>query len=50
MQLVRFTRWLKEAAKIKGIKINERKSGIERYVRLGDVKKVDDMDTTFFDS
>ncbi|MCL5031407.1 MAG: bifunctional DNA primase/polymerase [Bacteroidetes bacterium] len=48
MQLVRFTRWLKEAAKIKGIKIVERKSGIERYIRLGEAEKVDEMDATFF--
>ncbi len=50
MQLVRFTRWLKESAKIRGIKIAERKSGVDRYVRLSDPGKVDEMDATFFDS
>ena len=34
VQLGRFTKWLKEAAKIKGIIVNERKSGIERYIKF----------------
>ena len=35
IQPVRFSRWLKETAKIKAIKINERKSGTERFICLG---------------
>lgn len=50
MQLGRFTKWLKEAAKIKGINVIERKSGIERFIRFGSNEKVDAMDATFFDS
>jgi len=36
IKAVRFSRWLKEAARIKGIKIFERKSGSERFIRFGD--------------
>jgi len=61
IQPVRFSRWLKETAKIKGIKINERKSGTERYIRIGDLTptlslkkgeggKMDNLDESFFDS
>ena len=50
LQFVRFTRWMKDAAKIKGIKVTERKSGTERYICFGDLEKVDELDATFFDS
>ncbi len=49
IQPVRFSRWLKETAKIKGIKINERKSGTERFICLGEPKKLDNLDESFFD-
>jgi hypothetical protein len=60
IQPVRFSRWLKEATKIKGIKLTERKSGTERFICLGDLtpalslKKgegdnVDNLDESFFD-
>jgi len=60
IQPVRFSRWFKEAAKIKGIKITERKSGTDRYIRLGDLtpalslkkgegENVDNLDESFFD-
>jgi len=49
LQPVRFSRWLKEAARIKGVKISERKSGVERFVCLGDAKKLDNLDESFFD-
>src|SRR3989339_32212 len=38
IQPVRFSRWLKEASKIKGIKLTERKSGTERFICLGELK------------
>jgi ribosomal protein S18 len=50
MQTLRFTRWLKEAAKIKGIRITERKSGSERFILLGESVKVDELDESFFSS
>jgi hypothetical protein len=50
MELRRFTKWLKEAAKIKGIQVTERKSGTERYIKIGISEKVDVVDATFFDS
>ena len=34
MELSRFTKWLKDAAQIKGIKTIERKSGTERYIKF----------------
>ena len=60
IQPVRFSRWFKEAAKIRGIKITERKSGLDRFIRLGDLtlnpspKKgegllKDNLDRSFFD-
>jgi hypothetical protein len=49
MQLGRFTKWLKDAAKIKRLRVNERKSGHERYIRFGDLEKLDTLDATFFD-
>ena len=45
MQPVRFSRWLKEAAKVKGVKINERKSGTERYITVGELETANEMDT-----
>ncbi len=41
MQLVRFSRWIREAAKIKGVKVKERKTGMERYVRIGELVAAD---------
>ena len=41
MQPVRFSRWIREAAKIKGVKVKERKTGMERYVRIGESEAVD---------
>ncbi len=38
MQPVRFSRWLKDAAKIKGVNIIERKSGTERYITVGELE------------
>lgn len=49
IQPVRFSRWLKETAKIKCIKVNERKSGTERFICLGEPKKLDNLDESFFD-
>ncbi|MFZ0456493.1 MAG: primase-helicase family protein, partial [Ignavibacteriaceae bacterium] len=44
MEMRRFTKWLKDSAKIKGIGVNERKSGSERYIRLGEKE----LDATLF--
>ena len=49
IQSVRFSRWLKDAAKIKGIKLSERKSGVERFIRLGESTDLDNLDGSFFD-
>ncbi len=49
IQPVRFSRWLKETAKIKGINVTERKSGTERFFCLGEPKKLDNLDESFFD-
>ncbi len=60
IQPVRFSRWLKEAAKIKGIKITERKSGTDRFIKLGDLTPTpllkkgegllkDNLDVSLFD-
>ncbi len=49
MQLIRFTKWVKEAAKIKGLKISERKSGSERFILLGDAVILDELDESLFD-
>ena len=38
LQPVRFSRWLKDAAKIKGVKFIERKSGSERFIKFGEGK------------
>ena len=35
MELRRFTKWLKDATQIRGIKAVERKSGTERFIRIG---------------
>ena len=48
MQPVRFSRWLKDAAKIKGIKFIERKSGSERFIRFGEGKILDELDGNLF--
>jgi hypothetical protein len=50
MELRAFTKWLKDAALIKGIKIIERKSGTERSITTGGNKNLDVVDATFFDS
>ena len=50
MELRRFTKWLKDAALIKGIKTVERKSGTERYIQIGGNKNLDVVDATFFNS
>ena len=49
IQPVRFSRWLKDAAKIKGIRLSERKSGVERFIRLGESTDLDNLDKSFFD-
>ena len=38
MKSVRFSRWIREAAKIKGVRVKERKTGMERYVRIGEME------------
>ncbi|MHB8579915.1 MAG: PriCT-2 domain-containing protein [Ignavibacteriaceae bacterium] len=50
MELRRFTKWLKDASQIKGIKTIERKSGTERYIQLGGNKYLDVVDATLFSS
>ena len=50
MELKRFTKWIKDAAQIKGIKTFERKSGTERYIRMCENKNLDVVDATLFDS
>ena len=52
MQPVRFSRWLKDAAKIKGVNLSERKSGTERFIIVGELEstsKMDNLDRSFFD-
>ena len=49
LKLTKFTRWMKEAARIKGLGVNERKSGIDRLIKFIDgkatsVKADDDME------
>jgi len=39
MKLTKFTRWLKEAGRIKGLKIVERKSGSERFINFNGNEK-----------
>ena len=41
MKSVRFSRWIREAAKIKGIRVKERKTGMERYVKIGELEGAD---------
>ena len=50
MEMRRFTKWLKDSAKIKGIAVNERKSGSERYIRLGEQESgsADKLDAGLF--
>jgi len=55
MKLTKFTRWLKEAGRIKNLKVAERKSGSERFISYTvkncdyteDKSKVGQMDTLF---
>ncbi|MCL5028148.1 MAG: bifunctional DNA primase/polymerase [Bacteroidetes bacterium] len=49
LQPVRFSRWLKEAARIKGLKVVERKSGMERYLKIGAAEVLDKLDNSLFD-
>ncbi len=52
MEPVRFSRWIKEAARVKGKKISERKSGTERFIKIGETEvldKLDNLDRSFFD-
>lgn len=50
MELRRFTKWLKDAAQIKGIRAIERKSGTERFIRIGEKKNLDVVDATLLSS
>jgi|GEM_PF-587683 len=50
MQLGKFTKWLKDAAKIKGINVTERKSGSDRFILLGNNGKSGRLDATFSNS
>jgi len=50
MELRRFTKWLKDAAQIKGIRAIERKSGTERFIRIGENKNLDVVDATLLSS
>lgn len=34
LKLTKFTRWMKEAARIKGLGVNERKSGVDRLIKF----------------
>ncbi len=49
MQPVRFSRWLKEASKIRGIKLTERKSGTERFICLGNKPNGNEAEIGLFD-
>jgi hypothetical protein len=49
LKLTKFTRWMKEAARIKGFGVSERKSGVDRMIKFLDgkatsVKADDDME------
>jgi len=54
LQPVRFSRWVKDAAKIKGLKVIERKSGSERFIQIGEPgnytreDKLDNLDGSLF--
>jgi hypothetical protein len=41
LKLTKFTRWMKEAARIKGLGVNERKSGVERLIKFRNGKTAD---------
>ena len=41
MQSVRFSKWIREAAKIKGVWVKERKTGMERYIKIGELEAAD---------
>ena len=38
LKLTKFTRWMKEAARIKGFGVSERKSGVDRLIKFRDGK------------
>jgi hypothetical protein len=40
LKLTKFTRWMKEAARIKGISVSERKSGVDRLIKFIDKKSI----------
>ncbi|MHB8871677.1 MAG: PriCT-2 domain-containing protein [Candidatus Doudnabacteria bacterium] len=41
LKLTKFTRWMKEAARIKGLGVNERKSGVDRLIKFRNGKTAD---------
>ncbi|KAF0153524.1 MAG: PriCT-2 domain-containing protein [Melioribacteraceae bacterium] len=45
LKLTKFTRWMKEAARIKGMGVNERKSGVDRMIKFLDGKKTVSVET-----
>ncbi len=49
MEPVRFSRWIKEAARVKGLKLKERKSGVARFVQMGEIEVLDKLDNSVFD-
>ncbi len=40
LKLTKFTRWMKEAARIKGLGVNERKTGVDRLIKFIDEKSI----------
>ncbi|NMB82276.1 MAG: hypothetical protein GYA14_10705 [Ignavibacteria bacterium] len=42
LKLTKFTRWMKEAARIKGLGVNERKSGVDRLIKFRNGKISED--------
>lgn len=41
LKLTKFTRWMKEAARIKGLGVSERKSGVDRLIKFRNGKTAD---------
>ncbi len=41
LKLTKFTRWMKEAARIKGLGVSERKSGVDRLIKFRNGKTTD---------
>jgi len=41
LKLTKFTRWMKEAARIKGFSVSERKSGFDRLIKFRNGKAAD---------